>query len=106
MGATAAIIGGAVLGLGASKLFGGGGKTQDYSSSLINYQNAAASMPKTPEAPTTPTADGEKKSAAMTAAEEEEKKRRAAEAEANKTNHTGGLGITTPASVQRKTLLG
>ena len=106
MGMTAGLIGGAILGLGSMFLGNKKSKTPEYSSSLINYQNAAASAPVTPEAPTTPTVDGEKKSEAMRLAEEEEKKKRAAEAEANKTNYTSGLGVTTPANVQRKTLLG
>ena len=98
---------GAALGLGVSALTSGGNQNYGYSMpNTINYQNQIATIPTAPEAPVSPADDNAAKSAAMLEAEEEEKKRRAAEAEANKTNFTGGLGVSTPATVQRKTLLG
>lgn len=103
MGMAGALIGGALL--GATLMKGGSSSTPTYSnSSQIAYQNAVSTMPETPDAPVSP--DDGTKSDAILAAEEEERKKRAAEAEANKTNFTGGLGLTTPANIQRKTLLG
>lgn len=99
-------MGGALLGLGISALNKGQTSMPDLSAANINYQDTVGKLPTVPEAPTTPTEDGSKKSDAMLAAEEAERKRRAQEAEANKTNHTTGLGVTSSANVDRKTLLG
>lgn len=108
LGPIGTILGGALLGLGASKLLSP--KTPDYSSMFSaagNQQNAVPTAPAAPEAPTAPDASGnEQTSQAMQAAEEEERRKRAAEAAANRTNYTGGLGVTSPANISRKTLLG
>lgn len=107
MGVTGALIGGALLGLGVSALTSGGNQNYGYQQpNQINYQNQINSIPTAPEAPVSPTEDNASKSAAMLEAEEEERRKRAAEAEANRTNFTGGLGVSSPATVQRKTLLG
>lgn len=106
MGVPAALIGGALLGLGLSRM--GSSSQQSYSGSYgsgIQYQNQnpIATVPAAPEAPV---ADDGTKSDAVLAAEEEERKRRAAEAEANRTNFTGGLGLSTTPSLDKKSLLG
>lgn len=108
MGVTGALIGGALLGLGVTALGGGLGKSSygSMASSASSYQNAASTMPAMPETPVAPDDDSAAKNESMLAAEEEERKKRLAAAEANKTSVTGGLGVTTPANVQRKTLLG
>lgn len=107
MGGLETVLLGAALGLGVSALTSGGSQNYGYTApNTINYLDQIATVPTAPEAPVSPADDNAAKSAAMLEAEEEEKKRRAAEAEANKTNFTGGLGVSTPATVQRKTLLG
>lgn len=105
MGVAAAVVGGALLGLGASKLMNKNKGLSSYDSGSSNnlYNTAAESVPTMPESPVT--SDGGA-SDAMLAAEEEQRKKLAAQAEQNKTNFTGGLGLTDSASVQRKTLLG
>lgn len=106
MGLPGALIGGMLVG-SALGLFGSRNQT-DYSSmfSPTPILNAAP-VPTAPQAPTVTNSDGSaQKSASILQAEDEERKRMAAEKEANKTNFTGGLGLTSPANVQRKTLLG
>lgn len=107
MGVPAALIGGALLGLTLSgSMSKGASSYSSYNSGgNIQYQqeNPVATMPEAPEAPVNE--DGGK-SEAMLAAEEEERKRRAAEAEANRTNFTGGLGLTSTPSLGKNTLLG
>lgn len=106
MGGAAATIGGALLGLGVSALMSKKQKTPDVSALNANFAQSVAAIPQAPQAPVVPDGDGTKKSDDMLAAEEEERKRRLAEAEANKTNHTSGLGVTGDAAIGRKTLLG
>lgn len=107
MGGLETVLLGAALGLGVSALSSGGSQNYGYQMpNTINYQNQIATIPTAPEAPVSPDTGDAAKTAAMLEAEEEEKRRLAAEAEANKTNFTGGLGVSTPASIQRKTLLG
>lgn len=105
MGVAGALVGGALLGMGLSSM---GNRNQSSSANTytnsIAYENTpAATVPVAPEAPT---AEDGSKSDAVLAAEEEERKRRAAEAEANKTNYTSGLGVTTPANIGKNSLLG
>ncbi|MCD8349615.1 MAG: hypothetical protein LUC93_03290 [Planctomycetaceae bacterium] len=103
MGVPAALIGGALLGT----LLGGKGNSGGYDTSFnsggINYQSPAAAIPEAPEAPAN---DDGSKSDSVLAAEEDERKRRAAEQEANRTNFTSGLGLTSSANINRKSLLG
>jgi hypothetical protein len=102
-------LGGALLGLGASAMMGAGKSKSQYSSMLdsrSDYESAAQAMPAMPETPAAPDDGGAAKNESMLAAEEEERRKRAAAAAANAVNVTGGLGLTTPANVQRKTLLG
>ena len=103
MGMAATVIGGALAGLGVA-LFGKKSKGPSTGGMQSDFGNVVASAPQTPQAPIVP--ETGQKSDSMLAAEEEERKRRLAEAEANETNYSGGLGVTTPANVGRKTLLG
>lgn len=105
--AAGAILGGALLGFGAAAMSGGKQDMPNYNSTFNTATpNAPTTVPTMPQAPTVPKEEGDKPSDDMLAAQEAERKKRAAEAEKNKTNVTGGMGLTTPATVQRKTLLG
>ena len=87
-----------ILGLFGAKKAKPAEFSSNYSSTIL--QEAPVAPAAAPEAE-----DG-LKTAAVLAAEEEEKRKRAEIAEMNKTNYTGGLGMTTAANNQRKQLLG
>lgn len=98
-------LGGALLGalFGNSQNNSQSSSTQSYTPIQFQQNSPIATMPQAPEAPS---AEDGSKTEAMLTAEEEERKKRAAEAEANRTNYTGGLGLTSAANINRKTLLG
>lgn len=106
MGVMAAVLGGALLGVGMASKMGKQKKEVDYGQVNQAFNNTVSTVPQAPQIPILPTDNGNQKSNDMLLAEEEERKRRLAEAEANKTNHTSGLGVTGDAAIGRKTLLG
>lgn len=105
MGATGAILGGTLLGLGMA----GMSKSSSYSTASEVHSTMVPSMPETPEAPVsvteTPEADGQQ-NALMEAAREKERQAALLRQQQAQEVFTSGLGASGLADTSKKTLLG
>lgn len=103
MGMAGAILGGTLLGFGASSMK----KTsQSYSYAGDVHASMAAARPETPEAPAAPGAENGQSNALMEAEREKERQRAAMRRRQAEEVFTGGLGAAGIADTAKKTLLG
>ncbi|MDR1745223.1 MAG: hypothetical protein LBS30_05670 [Planctomycetota bacterium] len=103
MGMTGAILGGTLLGLGASSMKQ---TSRPYSYAGDVHSSMAAARPETPEPPATPGADNGQASALMEADREKERQQAAMRQRLAREVFTGGLGAAGIAGTAKKTLLG
>ena len=105
MGATGAVLGGTLLGLGVA----GMSKKQSYSMASEVHSTMVPSLPETPEAPASvaekPEADGQE-NALMEEAREKERQAALLRQQQAQEVFTSGLGASGMAETSRKTLLG
>lgn len=102
MGMAGAILGGAILGMGASSMK----QTRSYSYASDVHSSMAGTRPAVPEAPETAAADGGQSNALMEAEREKERRQAAMRQRQAQEVFTGGLGAAGMADTAKKTLLG
>ncbi len=103
MGVAGAILGGTLLGFGASTMKK---SSQSYSYASDVHSSMAAARPETPEAPAAAGADDGRSNALMEAEREKERQQAAMRQRQAREVFTGGLGAAGMAETAKKTLLG